>query len=260
MQAYLAAVQAAEGVVADAGLDGADAERVEFVLTNLIDALAPSNNPLLNPAALKAAIDTGGGSTVAGLRHFAADMAVPPRVPSMVEPDAFEIGVDLAVTPGSVVLRTPVFELIQYRPATAAVRQVPLLVVPPTINKFYVMDLAPGRSLTEYLVASGLQVFMIAWRNPDARHAKWDFGTYGQAVLDAMDAVARISGSEQAALMGACSGGIIAAMLAAHLACTGQVSGGQGVPGGSAGVVPARGDRTRLLVAGLRGLAGRALR
>ena len=222
MQAYLAAAQTAEGVVADAGLDGADAERVGFVLTNLIDALAPSNNPLLNPAALKAAVDTGGGSTLAGLRHFLTDMATPPRVPSMVEPDAFEVGADLAVTPGSVVLRTPVFELIQYRPVTAAVRQVPLLIVPPTINKFYVMDLAPGRSLAEYLVASGLQVFTISWRNPDARHAKWDFGTYGQAILDAMDAMARITGSEQTSLMGACSGGIIAAMLAAHLASTGR--------------------------------------
>src|SRR5437660_6003138 len=141
----------------------------------MIDALAPSNNPLLNPAAVKAAIDTGGRSALAGLRHFAADMAVAPRVPSMVEPDAFEVGGDLAVTPGSVVLRTPVFELIQYLPVTATVRQVPLLIVPPTINKFYVMDLAPGRSLVEYLTASGLQVFMISWRNPDARHAAWDF-------------------------------------------------------------------------------------
>src|SRR5580658_10314159 len=222
MQAYLAAAESAEGVVADAGLDWADSERVGFGVTNLIDALAPSNNPLLNPAALKAAIDTGGGSALAGLRHFVADMASAPRVPSMVEPDAFEVGVDLAVTPGSVVLRTPVFELIQYRPATPAVRQVPLLIVPPTINKFYVMDLAPGRSMVEYLVGSGLQVFMISWRNPDARHAKWDFDTYGQAVLDAMDAAARITGSEQTALMGACSGGIISAMVAAHLAYTGQ--------------------------------------
>jgi polyhydroxyalkanoate synthase subunit PhaC len=222
VQAYLAAAQTAEGVVADVGLDWADSERVGFVLTNLIDALSPSNNPLLNPAAVKAAVDTGGGSALAGLRHFVADMATAPRVPSMVEPDAFEVGVDLAVTSGSVILRTPVFELIQYRPATATVRQVPLLVVPPVINKFYVMDLAPGRSMVEYLAGSGLQVFMISWRNPDARHAKWDLGTYGQAVLDAMDAAARITGSEQTALAGACSGGIIAAMVAAHLAHTGQ--------------------------------------
>jgi poly[(R)-3-hydroxyalkanoate] polymerase subunit PhaC len=222
MQAYLAAAQTAEGVVAEAGLDESDSERVGFLLTNLIDALAPSNNPLLNPAAVKAAIDTGGGSALAGLRHFLADMAVPPRVPSMVEPDAFEVGADLAVTPGSVILRTPVFELIQYRPVTSAVRQVPLLIVPPVINKFYVMDLAPGRSMVEYLAGRGLQVFMISWRNPDARHAKWDLDTYGQAVLDAMDAAARVTGSEQTVLAGACSGGIIAAMVAARLAQAGQ--------------------------------------
>jgi polyhydroxyalkanoate synthase subunit PhaC len=222
MQAYLAAGQAAEGIVAEAGLDEADSQRVGFVLTNLIDALAPSNNPLLNPAAVKAAVDTGGKSALAGLRNFAADMASAPRVPSMVEPDAFQVGVDLAVTPGSVILRTPVFELIQYRPVTPAVRQVPLLIVPPVINKFYVMDLAPSRSMAEYLVGQGLQVFMISWRNPDARHAKWDLDTYGQAVLDAMDAAARVTGSEQTALAGACSGGIIAAMVAAHLAHTGQ--------------------------------------
>ena len=222
MQAYLAAAETAEGVVAEAGLDEKDAERVGFVLTNMIDALAPSNNPLLNPAAVKAAVDTGGKSALTGLRNFATDMAVPPRVPSMVEPDAFEVGVDLAVTPGSAILRTPVFELIQYRPVTQAVRQVPLLIVPPVINKFYVMDLAPNRSMVEYLVGQGLQVFMISWRNPDARYAKWDLDTYGQAILDAMDAASRITGSEQTVLAGACSGGIIAAMVAAHLAHAGQ--------------------------------------
>jgi polyhydroxyalkanoate synthase len=222
MQAYLASAQAAEGVLAGAGLEEKDAERVGFTLTNLIGALAPSNNPLLNPAAVKAAIDSGGKSALAGLRNFAADMAVPPRVPSMVEPDAFEVGVDLAVTPGSVVLRTPVFELIQYRPVTPTVRQVPLVIVPPVINKFYVMDLAPGRSMVEYLAGRGLQVFMISWRNPDARHARWDLDTYGQAVLDAMDAAERITGSGQTALAGACSGGIIAAMVTAHLAHAGR--------------------------------------
>ncbi|HTZ27988.1 MAG TPA: hypothetical protein VMC83_28595, partial [Streptosporangiaceae bacterium] len=171
LQTYLAAAQATEGLVAGAELDWADSERVGFALTNLVDALAPSNNPVLNPAAVKAVIDTGGGSAVAGLRHFVADMAAPPRVPSMVQPDAFEVGADLAVTPGAVVLRTPVFELIQYRPVTSTVRQVPLLIVPPTINKFYVIDLAPGRSMAEYLVGQGQQVFMISWRNPDARYA-----------------------------------------------------------------------------------------
>ena len=222
MQAYLAATETAGGLAADADLDWADTQRVNFVLENLVDAMAPSNNPLLNPAALKAAIDTGGGSILARLRHFASDMAAPPRVPKMVEPDAFEVGVDLAITPGSVVLRTPVFELIQYRPATATVQQIPLLIIPPTINKFYVIDLAPGRSLAEYLIGQGLQVFMVSWRNPDARHAKWGFETYGQAILDAMDAVGRITRTERTALMGCCSGGILSSMVAAHLAHTGR--------------------------------------
>ena len=222
MQTYLATAETAGGLAADADLDWADTQRVTFALDNMLDALAPSNNPVLNPAALKAVIDTGGGSVLAGMRHFVADMAAPPRVPKMVEPDAFEVGVDLAVTPGSVVLRTPVLELIQYRPATASVRQVPLLIVPPTINKFYIIDLAPGRSMAEYLIGQGLQVFIISWRNPDARHAKWGFDTYGQAILDAMDAVARITGTERTALMGCCSGGILSAMVAAHLAHTGR--------------------------------------
>src|ERR1700679_3289686 len=112
MQAYLAASESVAGVVAETGLDEADSERVNFVLTNLIDALSPSNNPLLNPAAIKAAVDTGGGSAVAGLRSFLSDMAVPPRVPSMVEPDAFDDRVDLAVSPGSVVLHPPEFDVL----------------------------------------------------------------------------------------------------------------------------------------------------
>ncbi len=124
--------------MAGADLGGGGANGIGRPLAHL----APSNSPVLNPAALKAAIDTGGVHVLAGLRHFIADMAAPPRVPSMVAPEAFEVGVDLAVTPGMVVPRTPVFQLIQYRPATATVRQVPLLIVPPTINKSYVIDLA----------------------------------------------------------------------------------------------------------------------
>jgi polyhydroxyalkanoate synthase len=147
VQAYLAAAQTAESLVEEVGLEWADAERARFAVRNLVDALALSNNPVVNPAAWKAAIDTGGVSALTGLRRLISDLAAPPRVPSMVEPDAFEIGRDLAVTPGAVVLQTPVFELIQYSPATAKVRQSPLLIVPPTINKFYVLDLAPGRSL-----------------------------------------------------------------------------------------------------------------
>ncbi|NEM08572.1 PHA/PHB synthase family protein [Geodermatophilus normandii] len=221
MQAHIAAARAAVGLVDDADLDWQDDERIRFALTNVVDALAPSNVPFLNPLALKAVIDTGGRNAVSGLRRLVSDVLSPPRVPSMVEPDAFAVGEDLAVTPGAVVLRTDVFELIQYRPTTETVRSVPLVMVPPTINKFYITDLAPGRSIVEHYVAAGQQVFMISWRNPDERHADWGLDTYGQAVLDAMEAAERITGSEQVALQAFCSGGIITAMVLAHLGATG---------------------------------------
>jgi polyhydroxyalkanoate synthase subunit PhaC len=222
MQAHIATAQFAARLVDDAELDWRDDERVRFTLTNVVDALAPSNTPL-NPVLWKAVIDTGGGNAVRGVRRMVRDLARSPRVPSMVEPDAFTVGKDLAVTPGAVILRTPVFELIQYRPSTPTVRETPLLMVPPTINKYYIADLAPGRSIVEYYVGRGQQVFMISWRNPDKRHADWGLDTYGEAVLDAMDAVRRATGSERVALQAFCSGGIITAMLLAHLAETGQL-------------------------------------
>jgi polyhydroxyalkanoate synthase len=222
MQAHLATARTAWELIEDADLDWQDDERIRFTATNVVDALAPSNVPFLNPLALKAVIDTGGKNAVRGLRRMLRDLSQPPRVPSMVEPDAFTVGEDLAVTPGAVVFRTDVFELIQYRPTTETVREVPLLVVPPTINKYYIADLAPGRSIVEHYVAAGQQVFMISWRNPDERHADWNLDTYGQAVLDAMDAVEQATGSERVAVQGFCSGGIITSMVLAHLAATGR--------------------------------------
>jgi polyhydroxyalkanoate synthase subunit PhaC len=222
MQTHLAAARAAWELIEDADLDWQDDERIRFTATNLVDALAPSNLPVVNPLSLKAAIDTGGGSAVQGVKRLVRDLASPPRVPTMVEPDAFTVGEDLAATPGAVVFRTPVFELIQYRPTTETVRSLPLLMVPPTINKYYVADLAPGRSIVEHYVAAGQQVFMMSWRNPDERHAEWGMDTYGQAVLDAMEAVGRVTGNERLAIQGFCSGGIIAAMVLAHLAAIGQ--------------------------------------
>ena len=222
MQAHLATARTAWELIEDADLDWQDDERIRFSATNIVDALAPSNLPVVNPLSLKAAIDTGGGSALKGLGRMVRDLASPPRVPSMVEPDAFTVGEDLAATPGTVVLRTPVFELIRYTPTTETVRAIPLLMVPPTINKFYITDLAPGRSIVEHYVAGGQQVFMISWRNPDERHAEWGLDTYGQAILDAMDAVERATGQEKVSLQAFCSGGIISTMLLAHLAATGR--------------------------------------
>jgi polyhydroxyalkanoate synthase len=223
LQTYLALGESARGLVDDAELGWTDEQRIRFLVDNLVEAVAPSNHPFLNPKVVKRIIDTGGGNLLEGGRRFLRDFAVPPRVPSMVEPDAFEVGVDLAVTPGAVVLRTDVFELIQYTPQTPRVRTVPLLIVPPTINKYYVIDLAEQRSLVEHLVAGGQQVFCISWRNPDARHADWGTDTYGEAVVAAMEAARSITRQDRVALFGLCSGGMLASMVMGHLAATGDL-------------------------------------
>jgi polyhydroxyalkanoate synthase len=222
MQAYLATNNTVDQLFIDAHLDWRDAERIRFVLDVLTEGLAPSNNPILNPLGWKALIDTGGQSAVRGVRHFLSDMMSAPRVPSMVDPDAFTLGETIAVTPGSVVYRTEEFELIQYAPQTDEVYAVPLLMVPPVINKFYVMDIAPGRSMIEYFVRQGVQVFAISWRNPTAEQRNWGFNTYGQAILDAMGAVEKITQTDRIHLQASCSGGILAAMTAAHLNAIGE--------------------------------------
>jgi polyhydroxyalkanoate synthase subunit PhaC len=222
VQAYLAAGRTAEALVADAGLDWRDNERLTFLLGNLIAAAAPSNNPVISPVAWKALIDTGGLSAIRGIRALLSDLAAPPRTPAMVAPGAFEVGRDLAVTSGAVVARTEVYELIQYQPVTDTVHQFPLLIVPPMINKFYVTDLAPGRSMIEFLVGQGHQVFVISWRNPDARHRHWDLDTYGGAVVDALTAVRRICQAPKASICALCSSGLVSSMVSAHLTATGR--------------------------------------
>jgi polyhydroxyalkanoate synthase len=223
VQAYLVAGRTAEQLVADTDLDWRDEQRVRFLVENLVEALAPSNVPLVNPSSAKAAIDSAGVNFLRGGRNLLTDMVAPPRIPSMVDTSPYEVGRNIATTPGSVVLRTEVFELIQYQPRTEQVREVPLLFVPPTINKFYAVDLAPGRSLIEYLVGTGQQVFIMSWRNPDARHADWGMDTYIGAVLEALDAVERICGTERTVLNGICAGGIIAGFTAGYLAGAGRL-------------------------------------
>ena len=222
MQAYLAANNTVNQLFSDAHLDWRDAERIRFVLDVITEGLSPSNNPALNPLGWKALIDTGGLSAFRGLRHFAGDILSAPRVPSMVEPDAFTLGETIAVSPGSVVFRCEEFELIQYTPQTDRVFSVPLLMVPPVINKFYITDISPGRSMIEYFVKQGVQVFAISWRNPSAEQRNWGFDSYGRAILNALDTVEKVSQSDRTHLQASCSGGILAAMTAAHLNATGE--------------------------------------
>ncbi len=223
VQTYLALGGTAEELLADAELDWRDNTRLKFMLTNLIAASAPSNYPLLSPAAWKAFIDTGGLSAVRGVRALVSDMSSTPRIPTMVAPDAFEVGRDLAVTPGSVVARTDVYELIQYKPATPTVYQIPLLMVPPMINKYYVTDLAPGRSMLEFFVGQGYQVFVLSWANPDKDARNWDLDTYGEAVVDSIGTLREITKAPKVSIIGLCAGGILTSMVCAHLSATGQL-------------------------------------
>ncbi len=222
LQLYLASGQTVERLVADAQLSPRDRARVEFLLENILQAAAPSNVPLLNPSSAKAAVDTGGLSLLRGGKQLARDLSTAPRVPEMVDTSAFVVGENVAATPGGVVFRNEVLELLQYSPQTEKVCEVPVLVVPPTINKFYALDLAPGRSLVEYGIGQGRQMFVISWRNPDSRHAAWNLDTYVRAILDALDAVEEITDATHTVLSGACSGGILAAMTAAYLAQQGR--------------------------------------
>jgi polyhydroxyalkanoate synthase subunit PhaC len=222
VQLYLAGGQTVDQLIGDADLDPRDRKRVRFLLENIVEAVAPSNVPLVNPASAKAVIDTAGLSLVRGGTQLVKDLASSPRIPEMVDTSGFVLGENVAATPGSVVFRNEVLELIQYAPQTEEVSEVPVLVVPPTINKFYAIDLAPERSLVEYSVQQGRQMFVISWRNPDSRHAGWGFDTYVTAILEALGAVEEITGSEQTVLGGICSGGILASMTAAYLAGIGR--------------------------------------
>jgi polyhydroxyalkanoate synthase len=222
MQAYLATGAALEGLISDAKLDVQTERRVRFPVENVYDALAPSNFPWSNPVAIKTAVSTRGGSFVRGAGHLASDMRTSPRLPSMVDTSKFVVGGNLASTKGSVIHREDAFELIQYAPQTEEVRSIPLLLVPPMINKFYIADLARGRSLIEYLVQQGQQVFVISWRNPEAEHGSWGLDTYGEAILSALDAACAVGEAEQAQLLAFCGGGIAGACVAGHLAAKGE--------------------------------------
>ena len=222
MQGYLATCETVDQLISDADLDWRTERQARFAATNVLDALAPTNFPWSNPTVLKESIDEGGANLIRGGRRFLRDVTRSPHLPASVDVSKFEVGRNLAATPGSVVLHDEVFELIQYRPTTEQVHEVPLLFVPPTINKYYILDISPGRSLIEWLLGQQQQVFVISWRNPDAAQAHFDLDTYAQAVLEARDAVADITGQQAVNVNAACSGGIISACAVGHLAAAGE--------------------------------------
>ncbi len=193
-----------------------------FAVTLLTEALAPTNTLIGNPAALKRAFDTAGRSLVEGLRNYVNDLMTNGGMPSQVDKRPFEVGRNLAMTPGAVVHRGKLCELIQYQPATAQVYERPVLLVPPEINKFYVMDLAPKRSFTEYAVAHGLQFFTVSWRNPGPEDRAMGLDDYINACKEASAIVSAITGSPDLNLLAVCAGGITSSLLLGHLAAIGD--------------------------------------
>ena len=222
LQSYLTWRESLNAFINDSDLGKKDAERARFVLSLFTEAVAPTNTLLGNPAAMKKMHETGGASLVRGLTHMIEDLANNGGLPSQVDMKAFQVGKDLATAPGAVVFKNEVLELIQYKPTTTQVYSRPMLIVPPQVNKFYVMDLSPGKSLVQYLVSNGMQVFTISWRNPTQEHRDWGFETYDQAIMEAIDAVRAITGSEDVNISGACLGGMTLATLLGHLTAKGD--------------------------------------
>jgi polyhydroxyalkanoate synthase len=222
-QTYLAVCATVDRAIDEAGLDVKSDMRGRFAVGLVTEALAPTNSPL-SPTVVKRAFDTGGASLLRGARHLVSDLRHNGGMPSTVDRRPFVVGDTVARTPGQVVLRTEVLELIQYQPTTERVSEIPLVYVPPQINKYYILDLAPGRSLIEYMVGQGIGVFAISWRNPGKEQADWDLSTYAGAVLESLDAVQEITGQDSANLLGLCAGGMTTAAMMGHLAAIGQLS------------------------------------
>jgi polyhydroxyalkanoate synthase len=222
-QAYLAAAQLTGDLrAAGAGDVVADA-KAELATGFLVDALAPTNFLLTNPAAVKRAMETGGASLVAGARNFVDDLLRNGGRPRQVDTRPFRMGENLAATPGKIVFRNELMELIQYAPQTAKVRAVPMLASPPWINKYYIMDLAPGRSFIEWAVKHERTVFAISYRNPDASMRGVtldDYLIHGPRA--ALDVIGDITGAAKIDITGLCLGGALTGMLAAYLARTGD--------------------------------------
>ncbi|OHC45855.1 MAG: class II poly(R)-hydroxyalkanoic acid synthase, partial [Pseudomonadales bacterium RIFCSPLOWO2_02_FULL_63_210] len=216
LQAYLAWQNQLSHWIEESDMSADDRTRARFVVSILGDALSPSNT-LLNPLALKELFNTGGSSVFKGLGHLLDDLLHNDGLPSQVNKRAFEVGRSLAATPGAVVFRNELLELIQYKPMSEKQYLRPLLIVPPQINKYYIFDLSPDKSFVQYALKNGLQVFVVSWRNPTKAHREWGLSSYVQAVEEAIDVCRAITASKDVNLLGACAGGLTIAALQGHL-------------------------------------------
>ncbi|MDF9891308.1 UNVERIFIED_ORG: polyhydroxyalkanoate synthase [Pseudomonas vranovensis] len=221
LQTYLAWRKELHDWIGSSNLSDQDISRGHFVINLMTEAMAPTNTAA-NPAAVKRFFETGGKSLLDGLSNLAKDLVNNGGMPSQVNMDAFEVGKNLGTSEGAVVFRNDVLELIQYRPITEQVLEKPLLVVPPQINKFYVFDLSPEKSLARFCLRSNVQTFIVSWRNPTKSQREWGLSTYIDALKEAVDVVLAITGSKDLNMLGACSGGITCTALVGHYAALGE--------------------------------------
>jgi Poly-beta-hydroxybutyrate polymerase (PhaC) N-terminus len=201
-QSYLAWSGALNRFVDQAEMEDRDRLRARFIVSLFVDAMAPTNTINGNPAALKKLVDTGGASLRQGMENFARDLASNGGLPAQVDGRKFAVGENLATTPGAVVYRSPVMELIQYKPVGDEVYGRPLLIAPPQINKFYVFDLTPEKSIVRFALAGGLQTFAISWKNPTPAEGHFGLDTYVEGLEEAADVICDITGSEDVNIWG----------------------------------------------------------
>jgi len=224
MQSWLAMKRELNGWIDDSRMHPADQARARFVTDLITDAVAPTNTLIGNPMALKMLYATKGKSLFKGLQNAFDDIKNNGGMPRMVDTKPFKLGKNVACTPGQVVYRSQMFELIQYAPQTDEVFELPIMMVPPQINKFYAHDLAPGKSMVEYLLKSGYQTFVISWRNPSREHAHWGLEDYASACIEAGEVVKEIAGTKRLNVTGACSGGATMTLYLDTLASRGDNS------------------------------------
>ncbi len=217
-QSYQAWSGALDGWLEGSGLQGMERERARFVLSGAKDILAPVNSLIGNPEALRRAVETRGASLVKGLRNFVDDVRHNHGYPAVADRHAFELGRDVAPSAGSVIFRSDLFELIQYRPKTAEVVSIPLLYVFSQVNRFYLGDLTPDRSLFQRLLDAGIPVFAISWKNPTPAERDWNLDTYAGGVIEAIRVLRDVTGQNKVHLIGVCAGGLAAAAAAGVLA------------------------------------------
>jgi len=198
-------------------------KKLEFFTERFIDAVSPTNFVVTNPAVLRKTSETGGANLIKGFSNFLDDISADAGHVRRVDPNAFEVGVNLATTKGGVVLRTDMMELIQYEPSTERVQKPPLLLVPPWVNKYYLFDLQEKTSFIKWAVDQGFTLFTISWVNPDARHAEKDFENYWlEGPYAALRAIEKITGERSSHIVSYCLGGTLTVCGLAHLAAIGE--------------------------------------